>query len=98
MPIVLVGLAAVAAFFLFKGGAGHAQTTTVAVMAGDNATIMPGWFAAWHSSEEQTKLFGPRNPTYWNLNGYFMFDNGSGGFDKYKPDWQVPVQGPQGAA
>jgi hypothetical protein len=96
MPILLLGLAAAAAVLLLKSGAaGHAQTTTVAVMAGDNATVMPGWFAVWHSTLDQTNLFGPKSPSYWNLNGYFMFDNGSGGFDAYKPDWQVPTQGPQ---
>ena len=100
MPIVLI-LAAVAALALAASsktgkvatGTAYAQKRWVPVLFGDDAmTLAPGQIAEWHPTMDQTKLFGPRFPSYWSLNGYFIFDNGSGGFDKYKPDWQVPVK------
>lgn len=100
MPIVLV-LAAAAAFALLAGtktgavatGTAYAKSKWIPVFFGDDAmTMAPNQIAQWHPTLDQTKVFGPRFPTAWSLNGYFVFDNGSGGFDKYKPDWQVPVK------
>lgn len=92
-PFLILGLVGIGAWALLHGK--HAQTTTLPVMFGDNVTVAPGQFAVWHSTPDQTQRFGPRYPEYWNLNGYFMYRNTSGGWDTYKPTWQVAVQGPQ---
>src|SRR5678816_543559 len=94
-PIIAVLAAGAAYLFLHTGPGGHKdtahQTQHIPVMFGDDHTVAPNQVAIWHSTDDQVKLFGPRFPEYWNLNGYFMFSDGKGGFDKYKPDWQVPV-------
>lgn len=100
MPIVLI-VAAVAALALAASskagkvatGTAYAPDKWIPVWFGDDAhTPAPGQAAKWHATNDQTKLFGPRFPRAWSMNGYFLYDNGAGGFDRYKPDWQVPVQ------
>lgn len=100
MPIVIILAAAAAFAFLglskagkVASGTAYAEDRWIPVWFGDDAmTPAPGQAAHWKPTNDQTKLFGPRFPLAWSLNGYFIFPNTSGGFDKYKPDWQVDVQ------
>ena len=97
-PLIPILVAAgAAAYFLAKktpgGISADAKKQLVPVMLGDGRTVSPTAHAEWHATNDQNKLFGPRRPNYWNLNGYFMFASASkpGTYDFYKPDWQVPV-------
>jgi hypothetical protein len=101
MPLLIPILAAAGILFFVaskKSGPGgissQAAKTMVPVVMGAGDEMQTKASAVWRATAEQNQLFGPRSPAYWSVNGYFMFPKASGGgYDKYKPDWQVEIVG-----
>ena len=89
--LLALGAAAAGLFFLSKKAPGGVVPIWIPVMIA-SGQVEPGVKAKWHATDEQTKLFGPRYPNYWSRNGYFLFANGKGSYDQYKPNWQVPIE------
>jgi hypothetical protein len=92
LGIVLVGRIAMA-----KSAATSTPSRDVPVVDEDGRPIK--MMAAWHSTPDQTQMFGPRFPELYTLDegGLFLYRNIGGletgqPFAAYRPNWAVQMR------
>jgi hypothetical protein len=89
-----IGIALVAKNAMAKSAVLSAPSRDIPVVDEDGRPIP--WAAAWHSTPDQTELFGPRYPDLYTLDqgGLFLYRNIGGleagkPFAEYRPTWTV---------